>query len=394
MLIVEKEKFPRFHIGESVMPVSNAILRDIGVWDKVDRAGFVPKHGAEFHVANKSVLPKHVEFSKGLVPGLDYTYQVERSRFDQILLQHAAELGCEVREETKATAARPLGRDGYEVTLQPAGDRTANGPRPLCCTWIIDATGRDTIFARPIRTAPANPALAKRVAIYAHFGNVKRPPGKAGGNIVIIRNADGWVWFIPLERRPGVGRRRRDHGIHAARRGSSPRRCSGRPSPSRPNSPPRWRTPNGARKFHVTADYNYRARTFCRPAAVAGRGCGLFPGPDVLHGRVHRVALGKAGGGGGHRRTPAAGRRFRGGQRRRYTRRLGKNLATLERMVLAFYDDASFSVFMERNAAVADGPRPSTRWWRAIPTRRGRCVGVTGCSCWSAACNGGGRSCR
>ena len=159
VLIVEKERFPRFHIGESVMPVSNAILRDIGVWDKVERAGFVPKHGAEFHVANKSALPKHVEFAKGLVPGLDYTYQVERSRFDQILLQHAAELGCTVREETKATDARPLGRDGYEISARIRFDTraTAGPPVTLRCAWIIDATGRDTGFAKPIRTAPRQP---------------------------------------------------------------------------------------------------------------------------------------------------------------------------------------------------------------------------------------------
>ena len=120
VLIVEKEKFPRFHIGESIMPVANAILREIGVWDKVERAGFLRKHGAEFHVANRSVLPRQVEFARGLVPGLDYTFQVERSRFDLLLLRHAGELGCEVREQTKATRSRPLGRDGYEVTLRPA----------------------------------------------------------------------------------------------------------------------------------------------------------------------------------------------------------------------------------------------------------------------------------
>ena len=66
-------------------------------------------------------------------------------------------------------------------------------------SWIIDATGRDTGFAKPIRTAPANPALAKRVAIYAHFHGVARPAGKAGGNIVIVRNAHGWIWCIPLD---------------------------------------------------------------------------------------------------------------------------------------------------------------------------------------------------
>ena len=100
----------------------------------------------------KATLPKHVEFAKGLVPGLDYTYQVERSRFDQLLLGHAAEQGCQVREETVATAVRPVGREGYEVTLASTAERSGANATALNCRWIIDASGRDAMFAKPIAT--------------------------------------------------------------------------------------------------------------------------------------------------------------------------------------------------------------------------------------------------
>ena len=108
-------------------------------------------------------------------------------------------------------------------------------------------------------------------------------------------------------------------------------------------------------KFHVTADYNYRAQDVLRPAAVVGRGRRVFPRPDVFHGHLYRAALGKNGGSGGHRRASRCGRALSWWARRRYTRRLSKNLATLERMVLAFYNDDAFSVFMERNPPLQMG---------------------------------------
>ena len=292
VLVVEKERFPRFHIGESIMPVANTILREIGVWDKVDRAGFVPKYGAEFHVANKSALPKQVEFSKGLVPGLDYTFQVERSRFDQLLLDHARELGCEVRQETKATAVRPLGRDGYEVNLSPASG-TDGEAATVRASWIIDATGRDTGFAKLIRTAPANPALAKRVAIYAHFHGVKRPAGKTGGNIVIIRNAHGWAWCIPLDGdRVSVGVVVTTEHLRSSR--LKPEALFRQIVAESPKLAATLAGVDWETKYHVTADYNYRARRFRRPAPVAGGRCRVLSRPDVLHGRVPRPTFGQA----------------------------------------------------------------------------------------------------
>ncbi len=347
VLIVEKERFPRFHIGESIMPMANAILREIGVWDKVERAGFVPKHGAEFHVANKTVLPRQVEFAQGLVPGVDYTYQVERSRFDLLLLEHAAELGCEVRQETRATATRALGPDGYEVTLRSASDQTVR------CAWLIDATGRDTVLAKPIPTAPPNPALAKRVAIYAHFGNVKRPPGKAGGNIIIIRNADGWVWFIPLDGdRASVGVVVSTEAMRASRLRPEAlfrRTVAESPKLAAALADAAWGT-----EFHVTADYNHRARRFCdrRRLLVGDAACFLDPMFStglflaLLSAKFAAAEVIAAHG---------RGRALSWWARRRYTRRLGANVATLERMVLAFYDDDSFSVFMERNPPLRMG---------------------------------------
>src|SRR5436305_6626003 len=72
-LVVEKTAFPRFHIGESLLPACNAVLREIGVWPKIAAAGFVPKHGAEFHTADGKTAKK-VLFCNGLIRGLDSTF--------------------------------------------------------------------------------------------------------------------------------------------------------------------------------------------------------------------------------------------------------------------------------------------------------------------------------
>ncbi len=352
VLIVEKERFPRFHIGESVMPVSNAILREIGVWEKVERAGFVPKYGAEFHVGNRSVPPKHVEFAKGFVPGLEYTYQVERSRFDQLLLEHAAELGCTVRQETRATAVQacgPGGRDGYEITLLPVGGNDGAPGETVRCAYLVDASGRDHLFAKPVKTAPVNPDLNKRIAIYGHFQGVTRAAGKAGGNIVIVRHGDGWGWLIPVDaERTSVGVVTTTERMRASKLkpeamfrqivAESDKMCR-----AMENAVPL--TP-----FHAVADYNYRARTFCGPRLVLVGDAACFLDPmfstgvflALVSAKLSCEEIVRA-----HRRGGAALSFF---ERRRYSRRLGNHISVLQKLVLAFYDNASFSVFMERKA--------------------------------------------
>ena len=353
VLIVEKERFPRFHIGESIMPVANAILQESGAWEKVERAGFVRKHGAEFHVANKSVLPRHVEFAKGLLPGVDYTYQVERAKFDQILLEHAAESGCVVRQETKAREIRALGQEGYEVGLETTGGGTEE-PERVSGSFLIDASGRDALFAKPIATAAANPALAKRLAIYAHLEGVTRAGGKAGGNIVIIRHADGWAWLIPLSGdRVSVGIVVTTAAMREAK--LKPEAMFWQIVGETPKLAQALAAAKSVGEFHVTADYNYRAKKFATPRMLLVGDAACFLDPMFSTGVFLALRSAKLASEEvleAHRRQRKLGWRARW----RYTRRLRANLRNLERLVLAFYDNRSFAVFMERSAP-----------WRLIP---------------------------
>lgn len=352
VLIVEKERFPRFKIGESVMPVSNAILKEIGVWDKVEAAGFQRKYGAEFHVGNRSVLPKHVEFCKGLVSGLDYTYQVERSRFDLLLLEHAQELGCEVRQETRATAVTPVDREGYEVTLCPAGGVAGGGT--VRCKFLVDASGRDTLFPKPIKTAPADPALAKRVAIFAHFRGVRRNTGRAAGNIVIVRQGDGWFWTIPFAaEHTSVGVVTTTERMRSSR--LKPAALFQQLVDECPKLAHVMEHAEPITPFVATADYNYRARRFAMERLVLVGDAACFLDPMFSTGVFVALLSAKLAAAEvlmAHRR----GRGLSWWQQRRYARNLGSHLVVLERLVKAFYDNAAFSVFMERNAPLRMAP--------------------------------------
>ncbi|HUJ09682.1 MAG TPA: NAD(P)/FAD-dependent oxidoreductase [Verrucomicrobiae bacterium] len=187
VLILEKEVFPRFHIGESLLPFGNDVLKESGAWPKIEAAGFQPKHGAEFFVGNGSRWQRFW-FARGLVPGYGQTFQVERARFDEVLLDHAASCGCEVREGCEA---KTVSRDGDEWRIvYREGEARSR--------WLIDASGCDAFLTRTLGVARKPMNLPKRIAVYAHFKGVYRNPGDAEGHITIVRIKDGWFWLIPL----------------------------------------------------------------------------------------------------------------------------------------------------------------------------------------------------
>lgn len=385
-LVVERERFPRFHVGESLLPAGNAILRETGVWEKVERAGFMPKHGAEFHVGERlDVAGKRIAFRDGLIPGHPYTYQVERARFDELLLRHAASLdGCTVRERTRLTTVRAVPGDsgggqsvgGWEATIQTAG---GTGPETVRVGWVLDATGRDQGFSHPLKSDRVDPGgnLPKRAAVYAHFRGVARAPGEAGGNIVIVRHADGWFWLIPLDaERTSVGLVTTLETLRATRG-----RVGELFQETVARLPKLTRLMAGAEpvtELHVTSDYTYRARRFASERLLLiGDAAGFFD-PIFSSGvflALYSAKLAAA-------EVIRAERRGRDGRRAlsrrrqdRYTRQVGRAAAVFQKLILAFYDNAAYSVFMNPrpplglgravNSVVAGHTRlPWRVWWR------------------------------
>ncbi|MBL9210008.1 MAG: tryptophan 7-halogenase [Opitutaceae bacterium] len=336
-LVVEKCAFPRFRLGESLLPAGNRVLQQIGVWPKVEAAGFVPKYGAEFHRSDGSG-EKKVVFSRSLIPGLDRAFQVERAKFDSLLLEHARECGAEVRMETAVTSLEATA-DGHRANLVgPAGASTVRVP------WVIDATGRESaLTSEQKRTLDPSP-FPKRMAIYSHFHGVARAAGPEGGNILVVRLEHGWCWLIPIDaERTSVGIVTSVQAFRAA--GASPQVYFEGAVAGSPKLRQLLRRAVPVLGFQVTSDYSYFRRDLAQERLVlVGDAAGFFD--PIFSSGVYlalssaRLAAELVG------RAHAAGRPLTAREQRRYTRAVKRHAGVFQRLIAAFYDDDAFDVFM------------------------------------------------
>ena len=191
VLLLEKEKFPRFHIGESLLPYNRALFEEMGLLPALQAAGFPRKFGAQFHVGNGTTATKFV-FGLGRFTREPEAIQVERAKFDHILLQHAAKTGAEVREGWAVTR---FAADNGHVTLDARS--TEGEARKFQARFLIDASGRGNFTGNQEGIRVVHPKL-KKLAVFGHFTGVKLDEGDRGGDTVIVRLANKWFWLIPI----------------------------------------------------------------------------------------------------------------------------------------------------------------------------------------------------
>jgi flavin-dependent dehydrogenase len=184
--LLERERFPRFHIGESMLPCSVALLRELGALEAVDGAGFPRKYAAEFVVGDGS-LSRRYPFVDSLLAGSPYAFEVDRDRFDEILLDNAARAGVDVRQACEVRDFS-IGGDRVEVV---AGDAT------LRASVLVDATGQRSMLAGRFKLRRMDPEL-RNFAVFSHYGGASRGGGDTAGDITIVLVPDGWWWVIPL----------------------------------------------------------------------------------------------------------------------------------------------------------------------------------------------------
>lgn len=198
VLLLEREKFPRFHIGESLLPFSMDAFRRLGLIDKFRAAGFLEKFGGEMLGACSDRGVKFY-FKDGLGSQVDRSYQVTRADFDKLLLDHAAESGAEVREET---AVERVTFDAEGVTLSLSGKGGSANAR---ARYVIDASGRNSVIGSHFKLKKTYAHLQK-LSVFAHYDGVEREPGIDGTLTRMVRAVDRWFWMIPLdERRMSIG---------------------------------------------------------------------------------------------------------------------------------------------------------------------------------------------
>jgi FADH2-dependent halogenase len=192
VVLFERDRFPRFHIGESMLASVNDVLDAIGAADLVRAAGFPQKWGATFMTADGGV-ERFADFAMAPEVPQPQTWQVPRARFDELLLRHAARSGADIREEHRVTGI-DFGDDNVTVT---AMDATKNEVTARARA-LIDASGRAALLSHRFALRVDEPGLAN-VAFFSHYSNVPRGGGRRAGDIRIVARPDlGWFWMIPI----------------------------------------------------------------------------------------------------------------------------------------------------------------------------------------------------
>jgi FADH2-dependent halogenase len=193
VLLLEKERFPRFHIGESLLPYNRRLFAEIGVLPKLEAAGLMRKFGAQFHSGNGAHSAKFV-FRQGHFTREHQAFQVERAPFDQLLLQHARASGVDARE---GWAVQRFSSADTVMALEACSPEGQN--HSFHGAFLIDASGRGNLTGNQEGLRHLHPRL-KKIALFGHFRGVRLDQGERGGDTVIVRLADKWFWIIPLSR--------------------------------------------------------------------------------------------------------------------------------------------------------------------------------------------------
>jgi flavin-dependent dehydrogenase len=193
VVLLEKDRHPRFHIGESLLPHNLPILERLGVLEQVDAIG-IKKPGADFN-SNLEVSGHHqFHFSFALDRSQPFAYEVRRSEFDNLLLRNSAAKGARVLEGVRVTRVDfPKGANPEVCAVDEQGRECR-----WTCRFFVDASGRDTLLSRQFDLKQKNTHHAS-AAIFGHFLGVDRREGEYAGNISVYWFQHGWFWMIPLK---------------------------------------------------------------------------------------------------------------------------------------------------------------------------------------------------
>jgi flavin-dependent dehydrogenase len=190
VVLFERETFPRFHIGESLLSTANDAFAALGVAETIEAAAFPEKWGARL-LTHDGLSGRGVNFAEVSEVDRPQTYQVPRATFDRILMDRARQVGVDVREGCRVTACE-FERDAAIIEYD-------NGEKGRVRVHaLVDATGRNGLIARKYNLRTDEPLLAN-IAIFSHYKNVPRLPDGCPNDIRIVARSDaGWFWLIPI----------------------------------------------------------------------------------------------------------------------------------------------------------------------------------------------------
>ncbi len=203
VLILEREKFPRDHIGESQLPLISQVLDEMGCWDSVERANFPIKVGAtyrwgqtdelwDFEFIRNGELDPERRPAKFQGQRRHTAFQVDRAEYDKILLDHARRMGCVVREETTVRQVVREGDGVQNLVLEDGGEIRAK--------YYVDCSGHSGILRRAMGVDAEYPTSLQNIAIWDYWQNAEWAVniGVGGTRVQVMSVSYGWIWFIPL----------------------------------------------------------------------------------------------------------------------------------------------------------------------------------------------------
>ncbi len=194
VLLLERERFPRFHIGESLMPATYWSFERLGLLDPMKASAYPRKHSVQFFSRDgRASAPFY--FSEVDPHECSVTWQVDRGPFDRMLLDHACENGVDVRQEANVKEVLFEGDRATGALVEYA----TGGRERIPARVIVDASGQTALLGRKFGLKQLDPLL-RHAAVFTRFRGARRDPGIDGGATLVlrVRNSVAWFWFIPL----------------------------------------------------------------------------------------------------------------------------------------------------------------------------------------------------
>lgn len=261
-LVVERTRFPRFHVGESLMPETYWVFRRIGMLEKMKASDFVRKYSVQFvNASGQESAPFY--FDEMNPHECSQTWQVTRSRFDQMMLENAAERGAAVWQESVVREVLLEGGDaGRLPRARGLWVRRADGSlQEVAARVVVDASGTAAVLSNRLGLRQPDPKLRK-AGIFAHYRGAYRDPDPRdeGATLVLhVQNQKGWFWYIPLENDivsigvvGDVDYLIRGRGVPEQTLEEEVQRC--------PFLIPRMRGAQRVSPVHVVSDFSFRSR--------------------------------------------------------------------------------------------------------------------------------------
>lgn len=332
VLLVERERFPRFQIGESLLPYNNDLLDRLGLTPKLEVGEFHPKYGAEF-VTGDGEIGYTFRFDRNLPEAYHRSFQVKRAEFDLVLLRNAAEQGVEVREETPVASVQL--DDPRRAVVQLTNGESVEA------RFVIDASGHGSIVGQRYGKKSEIEAL-KKVSFFAHYRNVPRPSGRDAGNTIIVVLRDAWFWLIPVTTDVmSVGLVvERDHFLKC---GLQPEQLLERTICDTPFMAERMQAAERVTPVYARKDFSYAMKRMVGPNfALVGDAAGFI---DPIFSTGVFMAMK-----GADVAATAVERRLRGGSMRllrAYQRSVNRALHRYYRFIANFYRREFLEVFMQ-----------------------------------------------